>query len=384
MSVTLTHDALAPPPTAPGASTVAAGLDEDLVGRRRLWLRECRFIAMSYVLNGLLLGLFALTGTASWKAGLLYAGPGLAVCAVVAWLIARGTGRRSADPSLSWVQSLASAGLTLVGVAFFPQLAFAYALMLFTVVLTATYRMSKAQVQALLVGVASLFAALTLGLGHRLRIPTAGPGEQFLSWLFFVQTLGRCVVLSVINTRSNRLLRERGITLKAKLAEIERLAHHDELTGVLNRRRMLQLLDEALVRHDRSGVPVTVALLDLDHFKAVNDTLGHGAGDEVLRRFAGAVQAQARNTDRFGRYGGEEFLVILHDSGTDAAQQAIARTRGVVADMDWRDLASDLHITFSAGIATYNGSETAELLLSRADLGLYEAKRAGRNCCRAL
>ena len=97
-----------------------------------------------------------------------------------------------------------------------------------------------------------------------------------------------------------------------------------------------------------------------------------------------AVQAQTRNTDRFGRYGGEEFLVILNGTGTEAALHAIARTRGVTAELDWRDLAPDLRVTFSAGIATYNGSETAELLLSRADLGLYEAKRCGRNCSRAL
>jgi diguanylate cyclase (GGDEF)-like protein len=350
---------------------------------RITWLRETAVVALGYLLNGLLLGLFAFTGTVPWTAGLVYAGPGLLLCGLAAGLVASGASDRFEDASLSWLHTLGSAALSLLGVALHPQLAFAYALILFIVMLTATYRMPPRQLRALFAVVVLLFAALTFGLGRRVSVPEAG-AERWLAWLFFSFSLGRCVMLSIINTRNNRLLRERGIEMQAKLAEIERLAHHDELTGTLNRRRMLQHLEEELARHDRSGVPVSVALLDLDHFKAVNDTLGHGAGDTVLKRFAAAVQAHTRTTDRFGRYGGEEFLVILCGTGTEAALHAIARTRSATAGLDWRDLAPELRVTFSAGIATYNGSETAELLLSRADLGLYEAKRCGRNCSRAL
>lgn len=352
--------------------------------QRLAGVRECLLVAAMYVARGTLLGLFALSGTVPWTAGLLYAGPGAAVSLVVALVVLRGTNRGLRDPSLAVVHSSTNAVLSLLGVALFPQLAFAYALILFALVLTATYRLPQRQVRIGLVVGTVLFAALTIGLGRKLSIPASNSLELTLSWVFFTMSLGRCVMLSVVTTRNNRLLRERGLEMKAKLAEIERLAHHDELTGVLNRRRLLQLLGEALARQDRNGVPVTVVLFDLDHFKAVNDTLGHQAGDKVLQRFAAAVQAQARTTDRFGRYGGEEFLAILHDTSTDAALQAIARVRGVVSEMDWRELSPELRVTFSAGIATYNGSESAELLLSRADLSLYEAKRSGRNCSRAL
>jgi diguanylate cyclase len=368
----------------PAGPSVPAAAQDEARAHREAWSRETRYIVGSHVLNGLLLSLFALGGRIPWTAGLAYAGPGLLVTAAVAAWAARGPARDRGEPNLTWVHSLTCATLCLAGVALYPELAFAYALILFNLALTATYRLPRRVVQAGLAVTILLYAALTLGRGRTLALPTVNTVEQVLTWIFFTTCLGRCVMLSVINSRNNRLLRERGQEMKAKLAEIERLAHHDELTGVLNRRRLLQLLDDALARHERDQLPLTVALFDLDHFKAVNDTLGHQAGDRVLQRFAAAVQAQTRNTDRFGRYGGEEFLVILHDTTTEAAHLAIARTRGAVEKLDWQDLSPELRITFSAGIATFNGSESAELLLGRADLGLYEAKRCGRNCSRAL
>ncbi|MET0333739.1 MAG: GGDEF domain-containing protein [Rhizobacter sp.] len=362
----------------------ADGDDAHARTRRRVWVVECAVIGMSYAVTGALMSLFAISGTVHWSAGLCYGLPGVLMSAAAAAFISSGATAKLSDPSLSWVIGYGNAGLTLIGVALFPQLAFAYALTLFILMLTATYRMPKSRLNVMLVVVIVLFAVLTFGQGHPLTVPASTPLEQWFSLLFFVLSLGRCVFLSLINTHNNRLLRERGIEMKAKLAEIERLAHHDELTGTLNRRRMLQFLSEEVARHDRNGVPVSVAMLDLDHFKAVNDTLGHLAGDDVLRRFADAVQRHARTTDRFGRYGGEEFLVILNDTSTEAALLAIERMRSAVAAIDWSNISPELRVTFSAGVATYNGSETVELLLSRADLGLYEAKRCGRNCSRAL
>ncbi|WOB09617.1 GGDEF domain-containing protein [Piscinibacter gummiphilus] len=379
----MSNAAMTAPPPAFEPRAEAEG-DAHARTRRRVWMVECAVIGASYVLNGVLMSLFALGGTVHWSAGVCYGLPGVLLSATCVALIATGASERTSDPSFSKVQAYGNAALTLVGVALFPQLAFAYALSLFILMLTATYRMPKRQLHVMLAVVVLLFAALTFGQGQPLTVPDSTPLERWLSLLFFVVSLGRCVFLSVINTHNNRLLRERGIEMQAKLAEIERLAHHDELTGVLNRRRMMHFLGEELARHDRNGAQVSVALLDLDHFKAVNDTLGHLAGDEVLRRFAAAVQRHARNTDRFGRYGGEEFLVILNDATTDAALQAIERMRAAVATIDWSHLSPELRVTFSAGIATYNGNESVEVLLSRADLGLYEAKRCGRNCSRAL
>jgi diguanylate cyclase len=388
-------------PAAPAPPPAHAALDEDdddglatgadgqergqerALQRRRAWLRECAVIAISYALNGFFIGLFAFTGTVSWVAGLMYALPGCVISAVTAHLIASGRTAHFKDPSVSLVHTVGSASLCVLGVGLFPQMAFAYGLMLFTTFITATYRMPKRQVQFTLVSAASLFACVTLALGQRLQIPHETTGEQLLSWVFFVVTLGRCVMLSVINAQNNRLLRDRGHQMAATLAQIERLANHDELTGVLNRRRLLQVLNEEMAHTDRSGTPVSVALFDLDHFKTVNDTLGHLTGDQVLKQFAAAVQAQARTTDRFGRYGGEEFLLVLTGVDVAQAEQAVERTRNALSLVDWGAVAPGLRVTFSAGVATYRDKESAELLLGRADLGLYEAKHAGRDCTRA-
>jgi diguanylate cyclase len=357
---------------------------EPRAGQRRCgWLRECAFIALSYAINGVLLCLFAFTGTVHWSAGLMYAGPGFVGTAVIAQLIGSGYSDRFKDPGLSDVHPALSIGLCLLGVAVFPQLVFAYALILFVTFITATYRTSKLRIQVALVVVSLMVALLTIGLGRKLQIPQDSQGEQFIAWLFFLVSLGRCVMLSVINVRNNRLLRERGIQMAAAVAQIERMANHDELTGALNRRRLLQILADEIAHSERTGTPLSVALLDLDHFKAVNDTLGHLAGDKVLQQFASAAQGHTRNTDRFGRYGGEEFLVILSDADAQQAGIAVERLREALLALDWKAIAPALRVTFSAGIASYIPGEAAEALLNRADMGLYVAKHDGRNCTRA-
>jgi hypothetical protein len=151
-------------PAAPAQPLAHAALDEDdddgpatgadgqergqqrALQRRRAWLRECAVIAISYALNGFFIGLFAFTGTVSWMAGLMYALPGCVISAVTAHLIASGRTVHFKDPSVSLVHTAGSASLCVLGVGLFPQMAFAYGLMLFTTFITATYRMPKRQV----------------------------------------------------------------------------------------------------------------------------------------------------------------------------------------------------------------------------------------------
>ena len=134
----------------------------------------------------------------------------------------------------------------------------------------------------------------------------------------------------------------------------------------------------------RSGQPFGVAMLDIDHFKQVNDRHGHLVGDDVLRRFTVKEAAEMRGTDRLGRYGGEEFLLLLTaatDVGTATA--AVDRIRTAVAREDWDEAAFGLDITFSAGVAMCRDGDTSEQLIGRVDRALYRAKREGRNCVRS-
>jgi diguanylate cyclase (GGDEF)-like protein len=119
--------------------------------------------------------------------------------------------------------------------------------------------------------------------------------------------------------------------------------------------------------------------MDLDHFKLVNDTYGHGVGDDVLRAFAATVHATMRDTDIFGRYGGEEFLLILTATALDAVAPALGRVCAGLAAHDWSAIAPGLAVTQSIGVAGFRKGENVGQLLQRADAALYEAKRTGRN-----
>jgi diguanylate cyclase len=354
--------------------------------RRRAWLKECGIIALSYAVNGICLGLYSLTGTTHWSAGLAYVIPGWIVSGTIAVLIAQQYTVNFKDPSLATVQTVAAMVMGVVGMALYPEISFAYALFLFAVFLTPSYRMPMWQTNLAWLIVSLMSLVVTVGRGHTLHIPYDTHVEQLIAWLCFVVMLARCVLLSVINTNGTNLLRQRGKQMVEKLAQIERMATYDELTGVLNRRSLLRILGEEQARTDRGGSTTSVAIFDLDHFKVLNDTLGHPAGDKALQLFAASVQNLTRTTDFFGRYGGEEFLMILTDPEPDPdlkkAERAVERIRAGLAGVDWSGVAPGFKLTYSAGVASYRLGETAQQLLSRADQGLYAAKNDGRNCTR--
>ena len=159
------------------------------------------------------------------------------------------------------------------------------------------------------------------------------------------------------------------------------IAETDQLTGVASRRKIISLLAEALEAAETGEEELTIAMLDIDHFKSINDRYGHLVGDEVLVKIAGSVRTALRRKDRCGRMGGEEFLIIMHDTGRIEAADIIERVRNVVASLEWKDI-PDLRATVSLGIATYRPGADESWMLQAADQALYDAKRSGRNCLR--
>ena len=134
----------------------------------------------------------------------------------------------------------------------------------------------------------------------------------------------------------------------------------------------------------RTGTAFAVALFDIDFFKRVNDERGHLVGDEVLRRFCAAASEALRGTDRLGRFGGEEFLVLMPTTDkAEAAHAAAERVRDAVAQVDWNAIDAGLEVTVSAGVAIAAADDTVEALLGRADMALYAAKHEGRNRVRS-
>jgi diguanylate cyclase (GGDEF)-like protein len=176
-----------------------------------------------------------------------------------------------------------------------------------------------------------------------------------------------------------RILYNRSAELKTANKRIEELAELDELTGSFNRRCIMRMLDEEIARAGRSGRACSIALIDLDWFKRINDAYGHPTGDEVLRTFAITMFANVRSIDRFGRYGGEEFLLVLPELSEDSAVRALDRLRAIIAELDWSAFSPGMKVTISAGVATLRPNEGADTFLARADRALYTAKARGRN-----
>jgi diguanylate cyclase (GGDEF)-like protein len=165
--------------------------------------------------------------------------------------------------------------------------------------------------------------------------------------------------------------------------ELERLATTDALTGLPNRRHLMAAMETEVRRAERSGRPLALALLDVDRFKAINDTHGHPAGDEVLRIVAEELREVTRGGDLLGRFGGEEFAIIMPETSLDQAHLACERLRRAVAKriLHYPNGTSG-HVTVSSGVALLSGDEGCDHLVSRADGALYEAKAGGRNLVR--
>jgi diguanylate cyclase (GGDEF)-like protein len=161
-------------------------------------------------------------------------------------------------------------------------------------------------------------------------------------------------------------------------------ATRDALTGLLNRGAIVDSLGSQIALARRTGLPLALILADIDHFKAINDTLGHGGGDEVLVEVARRLQAQTRNGDHLGRVGGEEFLFVLYPCGPEEVAEAAERLRRAICDEPFAGRAEalpGLTVTLSLGTASLSAAETvsAEAALKRADDALYRAKAGGRN-----
>jgi diguanylate cyclase (GGDEF)-like protein len=177
---------------------------------------------------------------------------------------------------------------------------------------------------------------------------------------------GGSIALSLlVVARMSGLIRQ----VERQAAQLEMLAEHDPLTGAANRRAWERAVPVEMDRARRAGTPLTLALLDLDHFKRFNDEYGHQAGDRLLKRATAAWQTLLRTTDLLARYGGEEFAVLLPGVPLASGVEVVDRLRQITPRAQ----------TLSAGVACWDGSETSDQFMARADQALYQAKHAGRN-----
>lgn len=196
-----------------------------------------------------------------------------------------------------------------------------------------------------------------------------------------IDRLNRRVKLFQIESEfTKKIARNKQVEMDAVMAQASEVAQIDPLTFLFNRRTIIRELQDEVLRAERYHSLLSVSVVDVDHFKAVNDTHGHPIGDEVLRQVAHQLRESIRHPDMVGRYGGEEFLILLPNSDSKAAAEQALRLCKQVRETVVRVKEHEVNVTLSVGMAQFRlGVDTWDTLLSRADNAMYEAKSNGRD-----
>lgn len=304
-------------------------------------------------------------------------------------LIRFGWSRRFADPSMVSAQIGFAALLALViGYHVAAQAMVITQMLYFTAFFFGVFRFSRRQ-YLFLAAIAALAYLVMLLLKYDASL-RSGPDFrlEMLHFMVLVVVLLWMSLLGSYVARMRSKLVDKSAALASALGRLKELASRDELTGLHNRRHLLEILGQQEERARRHGEPFTLGILDIDHFKQINDSHGHGVGDEVLKAFSERIRNLLRRMDVigrddservFGRYGGEEFLLLLPYAEGENALACLRRLHAAVQAAAFQTSVGLLDVTFSAGVAQYRAGESVGDLIQRADEALYRAKTAGRN-----
>ncbi|QOZ56064.1 GGDEF domain-containing protein [Bradyrhizobium sp. CCBAU 53338] len=336
-------------------------------------------VGLAYLFDVPILLLYCLTGGITVSLPAMYCLAGVSLTLVALVLSELRLSDRLRDHYMTAQLSIGNIAIQLTAAYVAPEIGFFFISTIFFVVGYGCLRMTGRQT-----GLVWTFAAvgsvyLFMLSGKHIALPMDTPAERSLALLCFLTTLARCAIVGLYGSSLREMLYKKSNELESAHARIEQLAQTDELTGVLNRRYIMRSVNEELLRAQRKPAPCSVAIIDLDLFKGINDTFGHPVGDEVLRSFAIAVSANIRSVDRLGRYGGEEFLLVLPETPRDQAIAIVDRLRQIVGNLNWDAISNGLKVTMSAGVAQVRQNEAPEDILARSDAALYRSKDAGRN-----
>ena len=358
---------------------------ETLAGRddkTRRRLRSSAMAALDYAVIALLLAGFAWAGTIPSRLAWLFVAAGLVINAGFLLAIRSGFSLRYRDPAMTLAQISAACVVDLVGLVLAPAIAHLFIVVLFVPL---SYGILYFNQRTFLAAWAYVSVAMGLALalvGRDATIALNSLPEQILTWMVSVFALGRFLSMNAAVSTLRANLKRKNEELTSATGKLTELASRDELTGLWNRREFMRLLQDEARRAARNQTSFCVAIIDIDHFKAVNDEYGHLVGDAVLRELGQLLEFSRRATDTVGRYGGEEFTLLLQGARLSTAMVALERTRNIVAQHDWTGIAPRLQLTISAGIAAWYPGDTLTAVMNRADEALYDAKHAGRNCVR--
>ena len=320
------------------------------------------------------------TGLVSKQLGLVFITADLFAGLTPLILVRSGLARTFNDPSLSLIQILFGCVLCALAFATIPE-SRAYDLQLLCITLAFGLANINPR-QAIFVGgfVTVIFMGIYI---HETKWAITGNDTNAalrfqllmaatIVWLLTLQMRHHCLIRQGVTQEKMRLL--------SAMEQLRQAIKFDPLTHLYNRSHIESILHDEALRHNRTGVGFCIALIDIDHFKNINDQLGHQVGDTVLKRFASCSKELIRETDTLGRWGGEEFILVVPDTnGGPEGLRATERLRQHISQQALCDVDTSHNITFSAGVAIHQRGESIQSLLDRADSALYAAKEQGRN-----
>jgi diguanylate cyclase (GGDEF)-like protein len=351
--------------------------------KTRIRLRTTLFGTADYFLNVAILFGFAAIGTIGYTLPALALAYMIAVNALVLAAITSGATRRFRDPSLTVFQVFAACSINLLGLIIEPKIGYLFIVNLFVPLSYGSLHFNRRTYLVAWCLLAAALAVILIRLGAVVDITMTTPTERLLFWGVVSVTLARFLAINARVSRLRARLQAKNDELAEATSRLADLASRDELTGLWNRREFMRLLQDESRRAVRNRTSFCVALIDVDHFKQINDRLGHLAGDAVLREMGQLLDLARRATDSVARYGGEQFTLLLVNAKLSTATVALERMRHQITQHQWEHAAADLNITISAGVAEWKPGETLVQVLNRADTALHAAKAEGRNCVRA-
>ncbi len=369
---------------------VEAGISDPINLKQRLkrWLlgpdpKQQRYVLRTllaifgYVVGAIIVETAWINGLADKGRVLIYDLIAVTGGALFYGVVRGGWARHKSDPALTlWQMVFASSFATLTYV-LFDQIRGALIAIQLAVVVFGTFNLQQRALWGFAVYVILSMGGAMCLMSHWMP-DRFTPAAEWVHFMVLVMLQPSVVVLgSQFGAMQNQLKRQRK-DLKSAVERIQEMASRDVLTGLYNRRYALELLDHLIKTQARAARPCALVLVDLDHFKQINDRHGHSVGDEALKGFAWQAQEMLRGSELIARWGGEEFLLVLHDTPPDGALVALGRLRSALQAHQISPAHPTLRLNFSAGVTNLRATESAAQTIQRADLALYQAKAQGR------
>jgi diguanylate cyclase len=341
--------------------------------------RTQRVVTAAYLYDALLLFGYSAAGFLDLRVAIAALLAIATLVGVVSFAHASGWSLKQRDPTLFLPHQLCAIAVALGVALVAPQIGFQPFATLFAISAFSFMAPNPKTLVICWVAVAIGAAAVIFAVGPELAMPTSTLAGQALTSAVVAGLLARCIWIAMFVRKLRTRLAEKNESLRQAMARIEILANVDEVTGLSNRRAIAEILRKQMALSRRAGLPLTLAYIDVDHFKAINDAYGHLAGDRALKLLAGRIASAIRDCDHIGRFGGEEFLLVMSATTLRSASEPLERLRQLVAASDWSEVDPAIHVTITIGAAQFSPAEAIEALIRRADLALYLGKESGRN-----